>query len=74
MNTISVTYTLKFRLNFAHEYQFTEKGQCFNTKTGRKIKKVYNSRCIGYSIKGKLKSLTFLRGYLEKIPRETTPF
>ena len=74
MNTISITYTTKFRLSFATNYQFTNDGKCFNMKTGRQIKQVYNSGSIGYSIKGKFYSLKYLRTKLEKIPIEKRPF
>jgi len=67
MNSISITYTLIYQISFAPEYQFTKDGKCFNTKTGRQIKQVYNSGCIGYSIKGKFRSLKYLRSKLEKI-------
>ena len=74
MNTITITYTCKYRLNFATNYWWDQQGNCFNAKTNRNIKQVYNSGCIGYSIKGKFYSLAYLRTQLEKIPTETTPF
>ena len=70
MNTISITYTLLFRLKFANNYQFTKCGKCFNTKTSRQIKQCYNSGSIGYNIKGRFYSLKYLRSQLEKIPKE----
>lgn len=74
MNSISVTLTLKYRIDFAHEYQFSGK-QLFNTKTNRKIKQVYCGGSIGYCIRGKFYSLTRLRGHLERIPKkEYCPF
>ena len=74
MNTISITYTLIYQLSFAHNYQWTKDKRCFNTKTGREIKQVYNSGSIGYIIKGKFKSLTYLKPKLELIPKEEIPF
>ena len=75
MNTISITYTLKYRLEFAPWYQWTESGICFNTRTGRQIKQVYNNGCIGYCIKSKFYSLSYLRKRLELIPKkEYLPF
>lgn len=74
MNTISITYTLIYRLSFAHNYQWSKDMDCFNTETGRRIKQVLNSSCIGYCIKGRFYSLTYLRTKLEKIPNEKTPF
>lgn len=74
MNTISKTYTLKYELNFAPEYQWTECGRCFNVKTGRQLKQSYVSGSIGYSIRGKFKSLTTLRKHLVKIKEIDCPF
>lgn len=70
MIVISVHYTCKYRIKFAPNYVFTTCGLCYNTKSGRIIKQVYNSNCIGYTINGKFKSLTFLRKNLEKITKE----
>jgi hypothetical protein len=33
MNTISITYATKYRLSFAHNYEWTESGDCFNSQT-----------------------------------------
>ena len=74
MSGISITYTPKYQISFATEYKFTKCGLCVNTKTGRKIKKVYNNGSIGYSIRGKFRSLTFLRRHLEKVNRVECPF
>jgi hypothetical protein len=70
MNTISITYTLKYQLHSAPHYQFTTDKQCFNVKTGRRIKQTYVSGCIGYCINGKFRSLKSLRTELELIPKE----
>jgi hypothetical protein len=74
MSTISVTYTNKYKLDFAPEYKWTTCNKLFNNKTGRQIKQVYNNGCIGYTIRGKFYSLTFLRSHLIKIEKEKTPF
>lgn len=75
MSNISINYATKYRLSFAYNYEWTEDGKCFNTKTGRIIKQVLNNRCIGYCIKGRFYSLTHLRTKLEKIPiKEILPF
>lgn len=74
MNSISITYTLKFELSFAPQYKWTTCGKCFNTKTGRCIKQVYNNGSIGYTINGKFKSLTYLRSKLIKIRPSDCPF
>ena len=74
MNTITVDYTLKYELSFAPNYKWTSCGMCFNTKTGRQIKQVYNNGCIGYSINGKFKSAKALRKELVKIKSIKVPF
>jgi hypothetical protein len=75
MNYISITYTLIYHLSFATNYQWTKDGKCFNVKTGKQIKQVYNSGCIGYSICGKFYSLKYLKTKLEKIKnKEKLPF
>ena len=74
MNRISVNYTLIYELSTDNKYKWTKCGKCFNTKTGRELRKRYNSGCIGYYINGKFKSLTALRKQLVKIKETETPF
>ena len=74
MQTISVNYDLKWQLNFAEEYKFTKNGKCFNTKRNKQIKKVVNCRSIGYCIRGKFYTLTFLRNHIQLIPKSELPF
>ena len=74
MNTISITYTLKYQLQTAPQYKFTTDKKCFNVKTGRMIKQTYCGGSIGYCIDGKFRSLTSLRKELELIPKPTYPF
>lgn len=74
MGSISVNYTTKFRLSFAHNYEWTSCGKCFNVKTGRSIKQVYNNGSIGYCIKGRFYSLKYLRSKLERTPKQSCPF
>ena len=74
MTSISISYTLKYELSFAPQYKWSEKNDCFNVKTGRRIKQVYNNGCIGYSINGKFKSLKYLRTQLVKIQITPNPF
>ena len=62
-----------YRLKTHPECVFN-KQSCYNTKTGREIKQVYNNRCLGYNIRGKFISLTKLRNDLELIPKINTPF
>lgn len=74
MNSFTVTYTIKYKIAFATEYVFNQFNDCYNLKTGRKIKKVYNNGCLGYSIKGNFYSLVKLRPYLIKPKKEQLPF
>lgn len=74
MPVITVQYTCKYRLKIAEHYWFTTNGLCYNTKSGRLVKQVLKSNCIGYVIDGKFRSLTFLKTQLEKIPINKTPF
>lgn len=75
MIIISVNYTCKYRLKFATNYVWTLCGKCYNQKTGRLIKQVYNSGCIGYTINGRFRSLKYLKTQLDVIPKkEYCPF
>lgn len=72
---ISKHYDLKWQVKFATHYQFSSCKKLFNIQTKREIKKVINGGSIGYCINGKFYSLTFLRNYIEKIPKkEYCPF
>ena len=71
---ITIKYPCKYRLNFAQNYVFSV-DKCFNSKTNREIKQVYNNGIIGYNINGKFHSLKSLKPKLEKIPKkEYCPF
>lgn len=75
MNTISITYTLVWQIKFAEYYKFTSCKKLVNCQTSKEIKKVMNGGSIGYCIKGKFYSLTYLRKHLEKMPnKEYCPF
>ncbi len=75
MNTITVTYTLKWQLNFAPEYQWSVCKKLFNTKTGKQIKKTVNGGSIGYWVKEEFFTLKNLRNFLVLIPKkEKLPF
>lgn len=74
MNTISVNYTIKYELDFAPNYKWTDCKKCFNVKTGRQIRQTYVSGSIGYCINGKFYSLKKLRPHLIKIKEEDCPF
>jgi len=74
MKRISVSYSYKYCISFAENYKFTTCGLCINSKTGRLIKKVYNSGSIGFNIQGKFYSLKKLRLFLIKETTEKLPF
>ena len=74
MNRITMNYTLIWYLDFAENYKWTKCGKCFNCKTNKQIKQVYNNGCIGYNINGEFKSLSYLRKHLIKIKDPILPF
>jgi len=72
--TITVVYTIEYVIDFAKHYGFTKCKKCFNLKTGREIKQVLKSNCIGYNINTKFYSLFKLRNHLVKPKKEDCPF
>jgi hypothetical protein len=74
MNTISINYTVYFEIDFARNYKFTKNKECFNEKTGRRIRQVYKGGSIGYNIKGRFYSLSKLRKHLVKPEKVDCPF
>ena len=67
MDTISVSYTLKWQYKPLPYYQWSKCGKLFNTRTGRELKKVYNAGSVGYWIKGKFVTLSNLKRQIEII-------
>lgn len=74
MHTFTVTYSIKYVVDFADHYVFNQHRECYNLRTGRRLKKVRKGGSIGYVIKGKFYSLTKLRTYLAKPKKEICPF
>ena len=74
MITISKNYTYIWELKNYPNYKITKCNLMINSKTGRVIKKCYNSGVIGYNIEGKFKSLKKLRTELTKIKKQIIPF
>lgn len=74
MNRFTITYTVKYELSTSPEYVWNEYNECFNLKTGRKIKQILKNGVIGYCIKGKFKSLKSLRPLLQKPKIIKIPF
>lgn len=74
MSLISIRYATIWRLKFAEEYQWTKDGLCINAKRGTILRQVYKNRSIGYNIRGKFYSLSYLRSKLERIQPHECPF
>lgn len=72
--TISTTYVLKWQLADWPNYKFDDKGNCINTKTGRRINQTMCGRSIGYCINGRFMALNTLRPMLRKIDHIDCPF
>lgn len=74
MKSFTITYTVKFELPTHAEYVWNEFGECYNLKTGRRIKQTSKNGMIGYCIKGKFKSLKSLKPLLRKPIKYDCPF
>ena len=74
MNSFTITYTVKYELSTNTEYVWNEFNECYNLKTGRRIKQVLKNNAIGYCINGKFKSLKSLRPLLQKPKKVILPF
>ena len=65
---------LVWQINYAENYKFDKVGNCYNTKTGKQLKRTLIGYTEGYCIQGKFKSLTSLRKHLVKIKDVECPF
>jgi len=65
---------LVWMLDYANYYQFDESGGCYNTRTGRQLKRTVVGYTEGYCIKSEFKSLLFLRRHLVRIKEVDCPF
>jgi len=74
MITISKNYDLIWHIDFANEYQFTKCKKLINTHRCIEVRKIVNGGSIGYCIRGKFYSLTYLRTHLQKITKQQIPF
>ena len=72
--TVSKNYSLKWQINFAPHYKFTDCKKLINCKTGRIIKKTVNGSSIGYWINIEFWSLNNLRKHIVKIEKINCPF
>jgi hypothetical protein len=71
---VTINYNLKWQLNTAPNYQFTDNGICINTLRGKQVRKVVVSGTKGYCINGKFRSVLQLRKELIKIEKIICPF
>jgi hypothetical protein len=74
MHSFTITYTIKYVIDFAPNYAFNQYKEMYNLKTGRRKKKVSNNGTIGYIIDGKFYSLNQLRPHLIKPKKNNCPF
>jgi hypothetical protein len=72
MSTISISYTLKYQIKGHPQYQVTECRKVFNIKTGKQLKRCYNSGSIGYWIEGQWYNINTIK--LQKIEKTYCPF
>lgn len=72
INTISITYALKYKVKGHSNYKISACNKVFNTKTGRQLKRCYNAGSIGYWINRKFITVANLRRQAIKI--EQLPF
>jgi hypothetical protein len=74
METISITYTIKFVISFARHYKWTSGNFLYNLKTGRIVKQTIKGGSIGYCIDGKFYTLKYLKTKFLKPKKEDCPF
>lgn len=74
MHSFTITYTIKYIIDFAPHYAFNQYKEMYNLKTCRRKKKVSNNGTIGYIIDGKFYSLKQLRPHLIKPKKNNCPF
>jgi hypothetical protein len=74
MKTFTVTYNVVYELSIAPHYVWNEHNECYNLRTGKRLKQVVKGSCLGYNIKGKFMSLKKLRPLLRKPKINKLPF
>lgn len=75
MNTVSITYKLKYRFKDKNYIQVTKCGKIFNTQTGRELKLRLNGYSVGFWLGKKFILKSKLNNLIESIPKkETLPF
>lgn len=74
MSVFTRKVDLVWQINYAENYKFDRGGNCYNTKTGKQLKRTLIGYTEGYCIQGKFKSLASLRKHLVKIKDVGCPF
>ena len=66
MTKITTTHVIKWRVSFAEHIGFTAKGEFFNLKTSRQLKRSYRGKNKGYFIGEFFYALEDLRHFLKR--------
>ena len=75
MNTMSISYNLKWQFKSLPYYKVSECKKVFNTRTGRKLKHTVNGGSRGFWIKSIFVPVSKLNELIEIIPKkEKIPF
>lgn len=75
MQTITITYKLKWRIKDAPQYCWSSCKKLFNTSRGNEIKKTLKGLTPGYWIGREFVPLEKMKDRIEKIPiKEKLPF
>jgi hypothetical protein len=72
--TITIEINIKFEIINIPHYGFGNDNNCYNLKSGRKIKQCYNNGSIGYWFGRKFYSLKAIRPLLYKPSKFKCPF
>lgn len=65
---------LVWEYSLSTNYKFDKKGDCYNTKTSKQMKRTLIGYTEGYCLNGKFKSLKQIRKHLVKITMDVCPF
>jgi hypothetical protein len=74
MQTISISYALKWEVKNHPTYKVSTCGKVFNTKTNRQLRRCVNGGSVGYWLGRKFVRLQDLRKMLQKISNFEMPF
>ena len=74
MNTITVTYRLKWQFKTMPHIKISEDKRIFNTRTGRELKITVNGYSVGFWLGRKFILMSKLNDYIELIPNIKIPY